>query len=61
MVTFGCLRLGGRWDGLTALLPFPEQLQRAACTAGSVTWEGLPRQDVQIPNLLMKKGLAGMT
>lgn len=40
MVTFGCVRLGGSWGDLTALLPFPEQVQRAAVLSNTLhCWE----------------------
>lgn len=40
MVTFGCVRLGGRLGDLTTLLPFPEQVQKAAMLSNTLhCWE----------------------
>lgn len=66
MVTFDYIGPGGRWGDLTALLPFPEQVQKAAVLSKTLhCWEcylgGAAQAGYSDSKPLIKKGLAGLT
>lgn len=65
-VTLCCVRLGGGEVTWLHCFHFQSRFReqpccQTHCTAGSAVYEGLHRQDIQIPNLLMKQGFAGVT